>query len=479
MTRQERTPQPLNAGVLPSNDSIANLFEQAADIALHVDGEGVVAGISVNPDCPSLGCLDHWVGRRLDGFLTEESRVKFSERLTAMRADPARVPRPVELNHIDNATWEFPVRYTLHRVDGGDSILMLGRDMQPIAEMQQRLVREQMARERDQQKLRGETTFFRVVLEASETPLAIVEPQKGRIRDLNSAAASLLGSKVETLSGNAFAQAFEGRRPTEFMETLQAAASAEELRGVEAIARRNGHVIMVYPELFRAAGDLYMLCRLNEVDEEGATGPEAAQFLSALFAETSDAVVLTDNQGVIREANEAFLVLADAAQLRDVRGRSLADFLVRGGIDLKLILEAASKKGRMRSYSAQVASVNGTRAGVDISAARLIQRGGDLGYGFIIRDVTPNEIFDPEAGHMAVSEEAMKNVMDLVGTASLKDLVSATSDVIEKICIETAIQLTGNNRVAAAEMLGLSRQSLYVKLRKHGLLSTDSGDTAD
>jgi DNA-binding NtrC family response regulator len=54
----------------------------------------------------------------------------------------------------------------------------------------------------------------------------------------------------------------------------------------------------------------------------------------------------------------------------------------------------------------------------------------------------------------------------------LKELVSATSDVVEKMCIETAVRLTGNNRVAAAEMLGLSRQSLYVKLRKYGLLNS-------
>jgi DNA-binding NtrC family response regulator len=70
----------------------------------------------------------------------------------------------------------------------------------------------------------------------------------------------------------------------------------------------------------------------------------------------------------------------------------------------------------------------------------------------------------------------MKNVMDLVGTASLKELVSATSDVVEKMCIETAIRLTNNNRVAAAEMLGLSRQSLYVKLRKHGLIDSSPDD---
>ena len=67
----------------------------------------------------------------------------------------------------------------------------------------------------------------------------------------------------------------------------------------------------------------------------------------------------------------------------------------------------------------------------------------------------------------------LRNVMELVGSSTLKDIVAETTDVIEKMCIETALELTRNNRVAAAEMLGLSRQSLYVKLRKFGLLNKD------
>ena len=61
-------------------------------------------------------------------------------------------------------------------------------------------------------------------------------------------------------------------------------------------------------------------------------------------------------------------------------------------------------------------------------------------------------------------------MVGLVGSAPLKEILAATTDVIEKMCIEAAISLTNNNRVAAAEMLGLSRQSLYVKLRKYDIL---------
>ena len=53
-----------------------------------------------------------------------------------------------------------------------------------------------------------------------------------------------------------------------------------------------------------------------------------------------------------------------------------------------------------------------------------------------------------------------------------------TTDVIERLSIEAALELTGDNRASAAEILGLSRQSLYVKLRRFGLAERN-GDDAD
>lgn len=472
MTRYLRSSERFFAGVLPEPEHVDHLIEQASDMAVAVDSAGIVIGISVSPDCPSLGRLDHWIGLVFSDFLTEECKPKFSERVAALRAGSEPTVRPLELNHVDNARWEFPVRYTLHKARDSDAVLLLGRDMQPFAEIQQRLLREQSARERDLQKVRSAETHFRIILEASDTPIVLLDPDAGRVTEINTAAADLLGGTTELLYSSAFAQAFEGRRQSEFMDAISAAASADERRTIEAVSRRNGRVVKLCPEFFRASGDLVLLCRMQQMDDKDAAGPEFSQTLASLYWASTDAILLTDSKGDIREANEAFLVMTDTAQLRDVKDRSLGDFLVRGGVDLKLMLENTAKHGRMRSYSAQIKSIVGNRATVDISTAQLRQRGGDLGVGFIIRDVTQTDLNAPGEPGVMVSDDAMKHVMDLVGTASLKELVSATSDVIEKMCIETAVQLTGNNRVAAAEMLGLSRQSLYVKLRKHGLLKS-------
>jgi DNA-binding NtrC family response regulator len=47
--------------------------------------------------------------------------------------------------------------------------------------------------------------------------------------------------------------------------------------------------------------------------------------------------------------------------------------------------------------------------------------------------------------------------------------VRDTVGAVERHYIEAALELTGGNRTAAAELLGLSRQSLYSKLDRYGL----------
>ena len=91
-------------------------------------------------------------------------------------------------------------------------------------------------------------------------------------------------------------------------------------------------------------------------------------------------------------------------------------------------------------------------------------------FALVIRD--SNGANSDRTGSVPANND-VQSVVELVGSASLKEIVAESTNVIERMCIETAIELTMNNRVAAAEMLGLSRQSLYVKLRKLDLLARD------
>ena len=93
--------------------------------------------------------------------------------------------------------------------------------------------------------------------------------------------------------------------------------------------------------------------------------------------------------------------------------------------------------------------------------------GGEPCFGFAIRNIGPRLSVEPKPERFL--PRSVEQLTELIGRVALKDLVREATDVIERLCIETALELTEDNRASAAEMLGLSRQSLYVKLRRYGL----------
>ena len=455
-----------------------SIVATAADLAIILELTGKVRSVVVNPLNPTLGRLDHWANRDIREFLAEDSLSKLEKQLEAHREGAADPVDAIEVNHYDNANWEFPIRYTLHRTGQDDVILMLGRDLRPVAELQHRLVKAQLALEKDYETHRDFETRYRVILEAVSDALIMVDVNSGRMIDLNGAGAQILGAEADNLMNTAFTQEFEGRRRGEFIEALTNGAAGSGAGPITATTKRGGKQVAIYPTLFRSAGDRILLCRVETAESAEVVAEELAFTLAGLYREGSDGIVFTDSHGQIRSANEAFLALCDAGSLVDIRGRSLGDFMARGSVDLKVLTDTAARSGRMRVYSTRIESTYGTQASVEISATHL-PGPGTPGFAFVVRDISRMEVVrEPAAGYGngTVSDEAMHNVMDLVGSAPLKDIVAATTDVVEKMCIETAVDLTDNNRVAAAEMLGLSRQSLYVKLRKYGLLSREAGE---
>ena len=87
--------------------------------------------------------------------------------------------------------------------------------------------------------------------------------------------------------------------------------------------------------------------------------------------------------------------------------------------------------------------------------------------GFILRDIGRRIAHGPQGARDLT--RTVEELTSLVGRTSLRDLLRDTTDLVERHFIEAALELTANNRTAASEVLGLSRQSLYVKLRRHGL----------
>ena len=449
--------------------ALRSVIAAASDIALVVSGEGRVLSVILNKNDESYDKLDHWEGRQISEFLTPESIVKFDEAYAGVLAG-GDLQKQIELNHTDNATWEFPIRYTFHRLGTDETVLLLGRDLRPIAETQQQLVQAQIAVEKGYEARREFDARYRVLLANTNDPIVFLAVRDGRVKDLNAPAAALLGLTKEAVMGAPLSQALQDRASPELVESLMNASMGEEDNTVSVCARNGRRTLRLIPTVFRAAGERVILCRIQTEGSEQSVDDHLSAGMSALFRDGVDAMLFTDEKGVIVNANDSFLELVDAAHLADVRGRSLADFLNRGQIDLSMLIENSKRSSQMRVYSTKLVNDYGSKVPAEMSS-NYLHDDTTPAIAFVIRDMSRVEAVRQGSG--AGPDEANRNVMELVGSATLKEIVSETTDVVEKMCIETAVNLTHNNRVAAAEMLGLSRQSLYVKLRKYGLLNKD------
>jgi transcriptional regulator PpsR len=136
---------------------------------------------------------------------------------------------------------------------------------------------------------------------------------------------------------------------------------------------------------------------------------------------------------------------------------------------MPVLLGRVRERGSMRLFRSVLHDVHGGSCAAEISAVAIPDSAQNC-LAFSIRAIDQRLESEPANGLLSRNVDQLS---DLVGRVPLKDLVREATDMIERLCIEAALDLAGDNRASAADMLGLSRQSLYMKLRRHGLGDLD------
>jgi transcriptional regulator PpsR len=181
----------------------------------------------------------------------------------------------------------------------------------------------------------------------------------------------------------------------------------------------------------------------------------------------------------ITEANApAVSLFGPAAELQ---GRLVSDlFEPRDRAQLDQVLATVRAGGHLSPRQLRLAD---NAAEITLTAALFRE---DSASFMLLRVVPPATTAAPAPRRVEVAESngdarpgrelprSVDQLTELIGRVALKDLVREATDMIERLCIEAALEKTNDNRASAAELLGLSRQSLYVKLHRYGL-----GDLAD
>ncbi len=183
-------------------------------------------------------------------------------------------------------------------------------------------------------------------------------------------------------------------------------------------------------------------------------------------------LLVTDRQGSVVAANAELVSLVGATSLAQLQGQAMERWLSRGSVDWGVLQTNIRQTGSVRGFATELRTMAGTQVAVEISALTLT--GPQALYGFFVRDVGRQRL--PEAPIESGMAGSGAQLAQLVGRMPMKDIVGETSDMIERMCIQAALQLTHNNRASAAEMLGLSRQSLYVKLRRYDMAGSSEAE---
>ncbi len=453
-------------------DVASRLISSTMDVALVLDRGGVIQDYSVADDSLAKEqVFNSIVGKPWAGTVTVESRIKVEEMIRDATSKAA--PRWRQVNHPSASGPDLPVRYSALSLGSSGRILAVGRELRSVSQLQQRLINAQQSMEREYARMRLAETRYRLLFQTATEAVVVADAQSSKIIEINPAAEKLFaGAGRRKLSKSLF-DAFDAagtRDIRTLFEQIRTTGRGESLRAILAGSKT---AVSVSGSLFRQDAAAYVLVRLASIQPGNAVRDEnpAAMRLKQAVERMPDGFVMIGKDRRVQTANLAFLELAQRATEEQVRDEPIERWLGRSPVELTTFLNNTAQHGSARQFATIVRGEFGSVEEVEASAVYVADPEYPC-FGLTVRSSGRRA-----TGRVLGEHELPRSVQQmtgLVGQVPLKNLVRETTDLIERLCIEAALELVGDNRASAAEMLGLSRQSLYVKLRRYGLGDLDT-----
>jgi transcriptional regulator PpsR len=464
-----------------AGQTASRLIEAASDLALVLDAEGTIVDLTVRDTQLGVNGPSSWRGRRWAETVTADSRDKVSAML--LEAASEGPPRWRQVHHPMSAGDDLPVLYSAVRLNGESRfardgcIVAVGRDLRGTVTLHRRLVESQRSMERDYWRFREAETRYRNLFQTAPEAVLVVDGQTHKVLEANPAAESLAGRSGVRIIGAPLSSLFDAAAAAPLQAVLDASRPTGKREPLRALLAQGRVAVDVSVSQFRQGQTPLLLVRLvplrNDDSRRGqaAASPAdtvlAADLLKAYALSSPDGLVFTDTHGRILGANRAFAMLAQISSEEQARGQMLDRWLGRTGVEIGVLVTSLRQRGAVRLFTTRLRGEFGAVLDVEVSAAQIGTPESPT-LAFAVRDIGRRLQSAPDRPPVRLSRSAGE-LAELVGRVPMKDIVSETTDLIERLCIETALQMTQDNRAVAAQLLGLSRQSLYVKLRRHSL----------
>ena len=454
-------------------DALSRLIGKTCDLAVLVDAQGVVLDVSLmRATLTALGCQT-WLGKPWMETVTTESRAKVIEVLKAATLAQSSSTQDNPWRHINHPVPGAPdmaLEYTGFSLGEDGKVLLMGRDLESLALLQRRLVETQQSMERDFVRLRHAESRYRILLDTSREPILLIDANNDKVIDANISAQALVKDSNRRLMGRDALELFDVEGREDLRACLRMALATGRIEMCRARFTQASSDCTVSCVVFRQEGGPQLLLRLHSHDAGAESSVLAGESSREIVQRAPMGVVITDKQGRIQEANEEFLVLVGALSASQLQGHPLETLLQRDSVDWGVLSTHLRQQHLVKGFATELRTLSGLSVAVEVAAINLAD--SQEGYAFFIRDIERQRPQEKPAAAVGMAG-TVTELSHLVGRMPMKDIIGETTDMIERSCIQTALTLTQNNRASAAEMLGLSRQSLYVKLRRFGMVTEE------
>ena len=445
------------------------LLASVADLRLTLNETGGVQAVDANSELLRHLPRDAMIGRPWLELVRESDKVVAADALSAALREPGTAHRmDVALT---KGPEEEPVPMTCWLCANADdnTAQLACVDLRGETNLRQQLVNAQRTLEQDYWSNRRLEARYRRMLEMVADGFLVVDDLSGRVLEANSVAANLLNLEEGALVGRVFPVGLsnEGMR---VLTELQREARSTTAVVQGQVDTTDNDTLSIGVTCLRQGNETRLLIRLATISES----PSDLGLGGDSFETSPDGILITDLNGAVVAANSAYLDMACIQDAQQATGRRADRWLGRSIVDLDVLLSNIHPDRPLQLFSSVLRTELGTRLDIELSAVQTEHSGKPLILMFI-RDVS-RRIGAEESTEVHLPR-SIEQITGRVGRVPLKQLVRESTDVIEALCIEAALKLTQDNRAAAAELLGLSRQSLYTKLRRFDI--GDSEDTVD
>ncbi len=261
-----------------------------------------------------------WIGRRWVDTVTVESRQKVDELLRD--ATQRSSTRWRQVNHPAGQGADIPIRYRAIRFGPERRILAVGRDLRPLAAVQQRLAETQQEMEREYTRIRNAEKRYRLLFQLASEAVLILDSNTARVLEANPAAVGLLGVESKKLVGHAFEELFAEASRQAARSFLAATRVAPRVDNVHVQLGRDQSGVLLTGTLYRQDGASHLVVLLSRLGDGAAAMSNDDANMLRLVEAIPEAFVVADAERRVLTANAAFLDLVQATTLASGAGRA-------------------------------------------------------------------------------------------------------------------------------------------------------------